>query len=155
MVTTPPSSPGRRSLPWIIGGCSCALVLVLLFAAGIGVAVFFSGRSDPEETATDYYLAWVEADCETFRAVTTEEFRADGLATCEDFVESAQNVGLSADGFTITGSSVDGSTATVALEETYSADGEMWEGAFEMQMVRDGGRWKVDAVQETEEYQPV
>ncbi|GAA1719579.1 hypothetical protein GCM10009793_15940 [Brachybacterium phenoliresistens] len=130
-------------------------MLVLLIGAGIGVAVFFSTRADPEETAADYYLAWVEEDCETFQAVTTEEFRADGLATCEDFIESAQNVDLRADGFTITGSWVDGGTAIVALEETYGVDGETWEGAFEIQMVRDGGRWKVDAVQETEEYQPV
>jgi hypothetical protein len=149
-----PASPRRRA-PWIIGGICALLALLLVVALVIGVILFLTLRSTPEDAVEQYLEAWNAQDCASYEEVTTERFRGGPEYTCESWQELLREQSEFEFEDEIGETTVDGDRASVEITETSTEpDGAQYRGVYTFELVKQDGRWLIDGtttVQEMEE----
>lgn len=149
-ASAPPTGAATRPrssrLTWLIVGIGAALVLII----GVVVAFVLLAPRGPGQAVTDFDTAYDTADCDLFAKSTTEAYRTDVAATCEDFkaVSADFTQHYSAYTLVITGTKIDGDTATITTSESWRYDGDPGSGTFRYDVVKVDGVWKIDGLTE-------
>ncbi|MFC7376835.1 hypothetical protein ACFQS2_06855 [Brachybacterium sp. GCM10030267] len=157
MATYPSPGPGRPAsrskLPWIIGGCCALLALVTALVAVVGGVWFFALRETPEDVVQQYLDAWDARDCETFEAVSTEDFRGEDY-TCSSWSERIQEEDLTFE-TEIGETTIDGDRAEVRITEVMTDSTGSYEAVYDFLLIKDSGDWLLDGSETVRESRPV
>jgi hypothetical protein len=139
----------KRRWPWIVG----AAVAVLLIVAGILTAFAVRNAIDSADATTQvlrFDVAYRDTDCSLFESVTTSELRDALLGEpydCSAWQSVAET--LTVDGtytydMTVTGTQVNGDSATVSTSETFIGfDGSKQTVAFDYDLTRTDSGWVI------------
>lgn len=145
-----PARPRRRT-PWIIGGI-CALLALLLVAAGVIVAIrFFALRSTPQDAVEQYYEATYSQDCESLQEVTTERFRGGAEFSCDAWEAALSEESLEFE-HEFGETTMDGDRASVESTELVTEPGgDRYRIRYTFDLVEQDGTWLVDGTTMLEE----
>jgi hypothetical protein len=139
----------KRRWPWIVG----AALAVLLIVAGILTAFAVRNAIDSADATTQvlrFDVAYRDTDCSLFESVTTSELRDALLGEpydCSAWQSVAET--LTVDGtytydMTVTGTQVNGDSATVSTSETFiGLDGSQQTVDFDYTLTRTDTGWVI------------
>lgn len=144
--------PGRRKLPWIIGG----IVALLVAGGGITAAVLVAGGSGdsgdagdkqsevagPEDTVRTYFDALAVDDCEGMVEQVTERAAQEPSMDCATYDRDSMD-GVDASNEIIE-TEEDGDEATVHSRETFEHPGGTLVGDCTYELVRQDDVWLID-----------
>ena len=166
-AATEPRSKSKLWIVWVVLG---VVLLGIVIAAAVVIPLLLlsastansAGQSDDERAAVAtvglYDDAWQEGDCDSFNAVTTEDFRAtNGFGDCATLQSQSAAFGETFDDYEVNITDVEtiGEDIIVTTQETYTAlvdeSGNPIEPApgqtvYHYTLVQVGGDWVVNGL---------
>lgn len=142
--------PRKSRTLWIVLAAVVGGVLLLGGAAVAVVLLLVGGQSGPGSTVLAFDRAWEQRSCELLESTVTEDYLTETFTDCQGFVDSVDEFLSRIPGeyrVEIVSSAVTGETATVVAEESYVEEGQDSTDFVTYSLVRDGGRWLIDAIE--------
>jgi len=137
-----PGVPPKKSRVGLIIGIIAAVVVLCAALGGVGIYLFARTVKGPADVVNAWFTAGFSGDEAKLKSLTCAAERGDIS------IDESDNT-VSSPTWKVTAVNITNDTATVTVDITYTEDGQQHTDVVKLNMVKEGGDWKVCGVDST------